>query len=135
MFASYWFFRKCVRVWINIVHLNPFVENRDELISDSSLYSILSVFSLCLIRVSQLSFIHLELYVEDRFFICMTLLVFPMCFRQKSVFSLYHTLILILYILQHNNSNSHFHLCLTDELKSFAIGIYNNELFQDNFYF
>lgn len=79
-------FLEMIRVLINIVKLNPFVENRDEVINDSFLQSILRrSFPLCLIRSSQLSFIHPELYDEERFLICMLPLVFSMCFWQKSL--------------------------------------------------
>lgn len=121
-------------VLMNVVKLNPFVENRGEAISDSSIGNIKKFLSLFYYKNLSTCLYSSWVFDEGRFFICMISLVLPMCFGETSPFS--HTILSLSYVI----------LLLRIAIQTasyvwpvrwryFAIGVYSNELFKQNFDF
>lgn len=120
-------------VLMNVVKLNQFVENRGEAISDSSIGNIEKFLSLFYYKNLSTCLYSSWVFDEGRFFICMISLVLPMCFGETSPFS--HTILFLSYFILLRIAIQTASYVLPVRWRYFAIGLYSNELFKQNFGF
>lgn len=119
---------------LNAVKLNPFVENRGEAISDSSIGNIAKFLSLFYYKNLSTCLYSSWVFDEGRFFICVISLVLPTCFGETSPFS--HTILFLSYFILLLRIAIQTASCVWPvRWRYFAIGVYSNELFKQNFDF
>lgn len=116
-------------VLMNVVKLNPFLENRGEAIHlDSSLGNIAKFISLFYYKNLSTCLYSSWVFDEERFFICMISLVLPMCLGETSPFS--HTILFLSYFVLLLRIAIQAASCMWPvRWRYFAIGVYSNELF------
>ena len=119
---------------LNVVKLNPFVENKGEAISDSSIGNIEKFLSLFYYKNLSTCLYSSWVFDEERFFICVILLVLPTCFGETSPFS--HTILFLSYFILLLRIAIQTASCVWPvRRRYFAVGVHSNELFKQDFDF